>query len=109
MSVLTKPDALRVDLPMPEIADFCRKWQIRRLEVFGSALRHDFHTGSDLDFLYTFEDDAKWGWEVVSMRDELAALVGRPVDVVSRWAVERSRNYIRRESILSNVATIYES
>jgi predicted nucleotidyltransferase len=109
MSLLTKPDSLRVDLPLPEIAEFCRKWRIRRLEVFGSALRDDFHTDSDLDFLYTFEEDAKWGWGIVGMREELAAVIGRPIDMVSRGAVEHSRNRIRRESILSNVATVYES
>jgi predicted nucleotidyltransferase len=109
MSSAVYPQALRLELPLDAIADLCRRWRIHKLEVFGSALTEEFGANSDVDFLYTWECDAQWAWEVVRLRDELAALVGRPVDLVSRWAVERSRNHLRKQAILSNVATVFES
>jgi hypothetical protein len=44
---------------------------------------------------------------MVDMQDELSALLGRPVDLVSRRGVESSRNYLRRKAILSSAETIY--
>jgi hypothetical protein len=99
--------SLPVKLSREAIEEFCRRWKITRLELFGSALRQDFGPDSDLDFLYTFTDDAHWGWEIVTIGDELTQIVGRPVDLVSRRAIERSRNRIRRESILNSARVLY--
>ena len=85
---------IQIDLPTDQIADFCRRWKIARLEVFGSVLRDDFRPDSDLDFLYTFAPDTHWGWDIVTMEEELSALLERPVDLVSRQAVAGSRNWI---------------
>ncbi|PWH19524.1 MAG: hypothetical protein DDG58_04745 [Ardenticatenia bacterium] len=46
---------------MAEIAEFCRRWKIRELAVFGSVLHPDFNVASDVELLVTFEDDAEWG------------------------------------------------
>jgi uncharacterized protein len=108
MQTLLQPDNLQVKLPLNQIAAFCRRWKIARLELFGSALREDFRPESDLDFLYTFDASARWGWEFMRAYDELEGLVGRSVDLVSRTAVERSRNHLRRRSILESARTIYE-
>ena len=99
----------QINLPMEKIADFCRRWKIARLEVFGSMLREDFGPESDLDFLYTFAPDAHWGWDIVTMEEELSALLHRPVDLVSREAVASSRNWIRRAHILSSAHEIYSA
>ena len=97
-----------VPLPMDRIADFCRRWRIAELALFGSALRDDFRPDSDLDFLVTFEDDAPWSLlDLVGMKDELEDLLGRAVDIVERPALERSRNWIRRRDILSTARPIY--
>jgi hypothetical protein len=100
-------DSLPVKLPRAAIEEFCRRWMISRLELFGSALRQDFRPDSDVDFLYTFASEACWGWEIVTIADELAQIVGRPVDLVSRRAIERSRNRLRRESILGSAKVLY--
>jgi hypothetical protein len=42
---------LRLDLPMSAVQQFCQKWKITELSVFGSALRDDFSADSDLDVL----------------------------------------------------------
>ena len=109
MPTLLQPAAERVTLPLTQIAEFCRRWKIARLELFGSALRDDFRPESDLDFLYTFAPDARWGWQFVRAYEELERLVGRPVDLVSRKAVERSRNVQRARTILETTQVIYET
>ena len=94
-------------MPYTAIAELCRRWKIIKLELFGSALREDFGPDSDFDFLYTFAEGARCGWDIVTIGDELTTLVGRPVDLVSRRALERSLNWIRRKAILETAQTIY--
>jgi predicted nucleotidyltransferase len=95
-------------LERSEVAAFCRRWKVRELAVFGSALREDFGPDSDVDLLVTFEPDANWGLlEQTTMESELAALLGRKVDLVSRRAVEQSTNWIRRQAILDSAETVH--
>lgn len=90
-----------------QIAEFCRKWKIVELDVFGSVLRPDFRPESDVDFLATFAPDARWGWDIVTMEEELSSLVGRKVDLVDRRAVEQSHNWIRKKAILDSARPFY--
>lgn len=81
-----------------------------RLEVFGSAARGgDFNPAhSDADFLVTFAPAARNDLGAFTdFKDELEALLGRPVDLVERAAVEASRNYIRRRRILAEAKAVY--
>ncbi len=97
-----------IDLPMPQLADFCRRWKIVRLELFGSALREDFGPESDVDLLATFAPDARWSlFEHFHMENELVQLLGREVDLLDREALEQSRNWLRRKEILSTARTVY--
>jgi len=108
MSLATGMRRHGITLPTEPIADFCRRWKILRLAVFGSYLRDDFNPASDIDFLYVFAPDAAWGLEdLAAMEEDLASVVGRDVDLVSRAAVERSRNPIRRQRILDAAEPIY--
>ena len=98
----------RLGVPMDSIRSFCERWQVTELALFGSVLRDDFGPDSDLDFLIGFEIGQSPGlFGIVEMEQELAKLSGRRVDLVSRRAVENSRNYIRRRSILEAAETIY--
>lgn len=102
------PGLLRFPWPLEPIEDFCRRWKIVELAVFGSVLRDDFRPDSDLDFLVRFAPDARWSlFDHSRMERELEELLGREVDLVSRSAVERSRNWIRREEILGTARTLY--
>jgi predicted nucleotidyltransferase len=95
-------------VPLSEIAQFCRRWRIRELALFGSALRDDFCADSDLDFLVTFATDADWGLlDHIKMEQELQALLQRDVDLVSRRALERSQNWMRRQEILGTAQTLF--
>ena len=101
---------LNIELPRDKITDFCRRWKIVELAVFGSALREDFRPESDLDVLVTFAPEADWSlFDHVRMEQELTALLNRDVDLVSRRAIERSKNWIRRKEILSAAESIYVS
>jgi uncharacterized protein len=87
---------------------FCRERGIARLELFGSALRDDFRDDSDVDLLATLRDDAHptlLDW--ADMQERLAEMFHRPVDLVSRRAIERSRNRYRKHAILSTATSIY--
>jgi len=95
----------RVQLDYDALAEFCRKWRIRELSIFGSALRDDFGPESDLDFLVSFEEGDPWDlWELVEMRDELVSIVGRNVDIVAKEAL---RNPYRRREILAHREVIH--
>lgn len=97
-----------IDLPMDKIAEFCKRWQIKELALFGSVLRDDFRPDSDVDLLVTFAPDHPWSLlDHVTMQDELAEILGREVDLVSRRAIERSENPWRRHDILSSAQAIY--
>ncbi len=95
-------------LPMQDISRFCRKWQILDLSVFGSALREDFSPESDLDVLVTFHDRSEWGlFNHVQMQQELEALLGRKVDLISRRALQQTQNELLRAEILRTAKVIF--
>ncbi|MGZ3381689.1 MAG: nucleotidyltransferase family protein [Isosphaeraceae bacterium] len=97
-----------ITLPMDPIAEFCRRWKIRELAVFGSFLRDDFGDQSDIDLLIDATTGARWTFaDLLAMQEEMARLLGRKVEFVDRTAVERSRNYIRRRHILATAVPIY--
>ena len=98
----------RLELPLDEIMGFCKKWQIDEFALFGSVLRSDFGPDSDLDVLVSFSPGTDWGLlDHLRMEQELAALLGREVDLLTRRAVEQSHNWIRREEILGTAEVIY--
>ncbi len=97
-----------ITISADKISDFCRRWKITEFALFGSVLRDDFRPDSDLDVLVTFAPDAEWSlFDHVTMQDELKAIFGRAVDLVSRRGLERSQNYIRRKAILNSAEVIY--
>jgi len=88
----------------------CRRYGVTRLEVFGSAARSgDFDlVRSDADFLVTFAAAVRDDLVVFQeFKTALEALLGRPVDLVERPAVEASRNYLRRRRILAEAEPVY--
>lgn len=96
---------LRIAIPEQQIIEFCRRWKVREFSLFGSAVRDDFGPESDVDVLVRFERDAPWSlFDFVTMRDELANLFGRDVDLVEE---ESLRNPFRRETVLRDKRVIY--
>ncbi len=93
-----------------KIAAFCGKHGIRRLALFGSVLRPDFRPDSDVDVLVEFKPEERHTlFDMVHMQEELKEIFGREVDLVSRRGIETSRNYLRKQEILSSAQAIYGS
>ena len=98
------------ELPEATIADFCKRWGIRRLELFGSALRDDFDDESDIDFLVTLSEEQRIGLlGLMTMEEELAGILGRDVDLVTRRSIEASDNPLRKKEILESAQTVYDA
>jgi predicted nucleotidyltransferase len=99
--------AARLELLIPHdrVADFARRWKITELALFGSVLRDDFDSSSDVDVLVSFDPAAMWSlWDLTAMEDELSLILGRKVDLVEK---EGLRNPFRRQHILSGRKVIY--
>lgn len=99
-----------IPLPMDEIVAFCKRWNIIRLELFGSILRDDFDpTRSDIDFLVTFDPKKRHGlFNIEMMRYELADLLNREIDFVERPVIENDSNPYLRRSLLESTQLLYE-
>ena len=101
MSRPSSPPA--VDLPSVDhtvLADLCRRWGIRELALFGSALRDDFTPVSDVDLLVEFEPGTVLGFRRLDLERELSALFGgRRIDLVPRkYLHPRLRDRVLREA-----------
>lgn len=98
----------RIIIPTDEIEAFCQRNHIRSFGLFGSALREDFGSNSDIDVLVEFEQGQEPDlFRLIELQDELSKMLDREVDLVERRAVEKSENYIRRRHILESVEPIY--
>ena len=73
-----------ISIDRETLAEFCRKHDIKRLAIFGSALRDDFRPDSDVDVLVEFESGHVPGLDFVAIERELSGLLqGRRVDMVT--------------------------
>ncbi len=96
------------DFGSEELAEFCRRWQIEELAVFGSVLGDSFGPDSDIDVLVTFPEDAPWDLlDLMRMQEELSGIVGRRVDLVSRRGIEEGANRIVKQEVLTTAETVY--
>jgi predicted nucleotidyltransferase len=72
------------------LVELCRKYDVRRLDVFGSALRDDFDPSkSDLDFIVEFNDFTieNAADRYLGLMIDLEDLFGRKIDLVSYRAI----------------------
>lgn len=96
------------ELDSEAIRTFCRKWRIKDLSVFGSVLRKDFRPDSDIDFLADFDEEADWDLlDHMDMEEELASIVGRKVDLLTRYSVESSENRFYKQRILESAESVF--
>jgi predicted nucleotidyltransferase len=98
---------IRITLPKKKIENFCHKWKVSEMSLFGSVLSKEFRPDSDVDVLVSFKDNAGWGlFDFVDMLDELEGIFSRKVDMVEKEAL---RNPFRRQRILDSKEVIYAS
>lgn len=98
----------RLHFDRERLGHLCRERGVARLDLFGSALREDFREDSDVDLLAALRPEAcvtllDWA----DLQEKLSEVFGRPVDLVSRRAVEGSQNPYRKQAILSTATPIY--
>ncbi len=102
MSVPTRP---AIEIPHDKIVDFCRRHRVRKLALFGSVLRDDFSSTSDVDVLVEFEPGTRMGLRFFSLQDELSKILHRQVDLNTEGFLSR---YFRDE-VLAEAETIYDA
>ena len=95
-------------IPKAKLSEFCRRWNISELALFGSALREDFRPDSDVDVLVSFAPQARVTlFDMAQMQNALKDIFKREVDLVSKRGLENSRNYLRRKQILDSAQVIH--
>lgn len=93
-----------MNFPMDAIRTLCQRYQVRELALFGSAVRDDFHAGSDVDLLVEFEPEAQVGFITLSrMQRELSEALHRPVDLVPKGGLKPRI----RQAVLSSAKVLY--
>lgn len=97
--------SLRIPFNSDSVSQFCRRWQVTELSLFGSVLRDDFNPASDVDVLVAIAPDASTSyWDWPEMVEELERIFGRRVDLVAAGGL---RNPFRKREILSTRKVIY--
>ena len=94
---------VRIEIPHDRIVDFCRRHHIRCLALFGSVLRDDFTSASDVDMLVEFEPGKTPGFAFFRMQDELSEIIGRRVDL--NTPKELSKYF--RDEVLAEAEDLY--
>ena len=96
---------IQIAIPYEAVQALCEKYHIRKLSLFGSVLRADFRPDSDVDVLVEFEPEARIGYfELFDVQQDLAALLGREVDLLTPGALSR---YFRQR-VLATAEVVYE-
>jgi hypothetical protein len=94
-----------IDIPEEPMAALCRRRRIRRLALFGSALREDFAPDSDVDLLVEFEPDSGIGLEFFAIERELTEVIGRKVDLNTAGFINKRF----RDRVLAEAQVVYEA
>lgn len=96
---------LAIELPLQRVKEICRRYQIVKLALFGSALRADFGVDSDVDMLVEFAPGSTPGLAFFTIERELAEAIGRPVDLNTPAGLSR---YFRDE-VLQEAEVLYDA
>jgi uncharacterized protein len=95
----------KIEIPKENLADFCRRNHIRRLAFFGSVLRDDFTSESDVDVLVEFEPGTRVGLRFFGMERELSEILGRKVDLNTAGFLSK---YFRNE-VIAEAEVLYDA
>ncbi|MGB5595938.1 MAG: nucleotidyltransferase family protein [Crocosphaera sp.] len=96
---------ISISLPLQKIKKFCERYHIYKFSLFGSVLRDDFTSESDVDVLVEFEEGKVPGLAIIRMEDELSQIINRPIDL--RTPADLSRYF--REQVINEALVIYEA
>jgi len=97
-----------VSVSKEQLSAIFEKWGIEPVSLFGSALRDDFTTKSDVDILIEYKDNIRHSlFEYESMKNDFQRVFGREIDLVNAAGIRSSRNPVRKENILSSAQFFY--
>ena len=86
------------------IAEFCRRWNVVELAIFGSVARGDFREDSDIDVMVSFAPEAHIGLlSLAHMENELSAMFNRKVDLVTKGGLKP----LIRDEIIAEAQVLY--
>ena len=89
------------------IIEIAKNYNIRELSLFGSVLRNDFNSDSDIDLLIEFKMNTHYSYfDLLEIKDKLSDILNRPVDLVEKDSL---KNPYRRNEIINTARKIYES
>lgn len=98
------PSRVKIKIPKKELNEFCHRYQVQKLALFGSVIGKNFRADSDVDVLVSFQPNARIGFITFSrMQRELSGLFNRPVDLVPMDGLKP----VIRDSVLSNIEEVY--
>jgi predicted nucleotidyltransferase len=104
MNVVDLYERLGVHVGSDAVAELCRKYHIRELSLFGSAVRGQLRPDSDIDLLVDFEPDSRPGFlTLTGLAEEFSELLNRPVDVVPKLGLKE----VIRDQVLSEAEVFY--
>ena len=92
-----------MDVDLERLREVCERYGVIRLEVFGSVVHGVARPESDIDLLYTLAPGRHLGFAINALEDELQALFGRKVDLVSKAALHR----LIRDDLLAEAHSLY--
>jgi hypothetical protein len=99
----------RLGQHLEPIETLCQQWGIHQLALFGSILREDFGTDSDVDLLVDFSPGKKISLlDLLELEYQFSEILERPIDLVEKQAIIQSPNWIRRQEVLNTAQIIYE-
>jgi uncharacterized protein len=94
---------ITITVDAERLREVCERYGVARLEVFGSVSRGEDKPDSDIDLLYVLKPEATPDWTFYDLEGELAAILGRPVDLVPKHAI----NKYLRERVLQDAKPFY--
>lgn len=98
------PSRVKIRIPKQELAEFCRRYNVQKLALFGSVIGDNFRAESDVDILVSFQPTAHVGFITFSrMQRELSGMFNRSVDLVPMDGLKP----VIRESVLSDIEEVY--
>jgi len=97
-------DRLQIDIPIKRFVEICRRYDVRRVRLFGSVLRDDFGPGSDVDMMVDFGPGAPKGWAILGFDEEMSGILGHQADVMHGTILR----YIR-ERVMAEAVTVYRA
>jgi predicted nucleotidyltransferase len=98
--------SLEQKMPKKKLVEFCKRNHIRKLSIFGSAIRGELQPDSDIDLLVEFEEGHTPGlFSIVKMEMELAEMLGRKVDL--RTPEDLSQYF--RDEVMQNAKLQYQA